>query len=59
MSDGRHAARIALLGNDMAVSFATAADGHGGTPISEAQAQSQLLLTNRGTADQLEALAIR
>ena len=46
VSDGRHAARIALLGNYMAGSFATAADGHGGTPISEAQAQSQLLLTN-------------
>ena len=37
VTDGRHAAAIALLGNYMAGNFATAADGHGGTLISEAQ----------------------
>jgi hypothetical protein len=31
VTDGRHAAAIALLGNYMAGSFVTAADGHGGT----------------------------
>jgi hypothetical protein len=36
VSDGMHAASIALLGNYMAASFATAADGHGGTLITEA-----------------------
>ena len=45
VGDGRHAATIALLGNYMAGSFVTTADGHGGTLISEAQAQ-QPLLTN-------------
>jgi hypothetical protein len=33
VSDGRHVASIALLGNYMAGSFAVAADGHGGTLI--------------------------
>ena len=37
VSDGRHAAAIALLGNYMAGSFATTADGRGGTLITEAQ----------------------
>lgn len=36
VSDGIHSARIALLGNYMASSFATAGDGHGGTLITEA-----------------------
>ena len=36
VSDGVHTASIALLGNYMAASFATAADGHGGTLITEA-----------------------
>ncbi len=47
VTDGRHAASIALLGNYMAASFVTAADGHGGTLISEeAQPRSpQLSLT--------------
>jgi len=36
MSDGIHSAHIALLGNYMASSFATAGDGHGGTLITEA-----------------------
>jgi hypothetical protein len=45
VGDGRHAATIAVLGNYMAGSFVTTADGHGGTLISEAQAQ-QPLLTN-------------
>ena len=35
VTDGRHAAAIALLGNYMAASFATAADGHGGTLVTE------------------------
>jgi autotransporter passenger strand-loop-strand repeat protein len=46
VTDGRHAAAIALLGNYMAGSFVTAADGHGGTLISQAQAQQQPLLTH-------------
>ena len=44
MSDGRHAASIALLGNYMAGSFVTTADGHGGT-----------LLTNTGQAEPILA----
>ena len=35
-TDGRHAAAIALLGNYMAGSFLTTADGHGGTLVTEA-----------------------
>ena len=46
MSDGRHAAAIALLGNYMAGSFVTAADGHGGTLVMEAQTGQQPLLTH-------------
>ena len=39
-----HIAKIALLGNYMAASFVTAADGHGGTLITEAaQTANQLL----------------
>ena len=34
VSDGRHAASIALLGNYMAGSFLATADGHGGTLVS-------------------------
>ena len=46
VSDGRHAAAIALLGNYVAGSFVTAADGHGGTLVTEAsQASPQPLLT--------------
>ena len=45
MSDGRHAASIALLGNYMAGSFVAAADGHGGTLVTQAQPQQQPLLT--------------
>jgi hypothetical protein len=42
VTDGRHAASIALLGNYMAGSFVAAPDGHGGTlvkqtPLSEQQ----------------------
>ena len=45
ISDGAHAASIALLGNYIAWSFVTAADGHGGTVICEAaQAAQQPLL---------------
>jgi hypothetical protein len=33
VTDGRHAASIALLGNYMAGSFVAAADGHGGTLV--------------------------
>jgi hypothetical protein len=47
VSDGRHAASIALLGNYMAGSFVTAADGHGGTLVKEtSQAGQQPLLTH-------------
>ena len=45
VSDGRHAAAIALLGNYMAGSFVTAADGHGGTLVTEASQTGQPLLT--------------
>jgi hypothetical protein len=46
VSDGRHAASIALLGNYVAASFVTTADGHGGTLVREApQAAQQLILT--------------
>jgi hypothetical protein len=41
VSDGRHAASIALLGNYIAGSFVIAADGHGGTLISEVQQTEQ------------------
>ena len=49
VSDGRHAASIALLGNYMAGSFVTAADGHGGTLLTEASqlAQAPLLAQPR------------
>ena len=44
--DGAHTASIALLGNYIAGSFVTAADGHSGTLVSEAaQVAQQLLLT--------------
>jgi hypothetical protein len=36
VSDGANTANLALLGNYMASSFATASDGHGGTVISAA-----------------------
>jgi hypothetical protein len=36
VSDGRHAASIALLGTYMAASFVMTADGHGGTLVTEA-----------------------
>jgi hypothetical protein len=45
VSDGRHAAAIALLGNYMAGSFVTAADGHGGTLVTAAQTGTAPLLT--------------
>jgi hypothetical protein len=45
--DGRHAAAIALLGNYMAGSFVTAADGRGGTLISEAPRTEQQPLLAR------------
>ena len=35
VTDGRHAASIVLLGNYMAASFVTEADGHGGTLVTE------------------------
>ena len=41
VSDGRHAAAFALLGNYMAGSFVAVADGHGGTLITEANPQQQ------------------
>jgi hypothetical protein len=36
VTDGRHTAAIALLGDYMAGSFVTAADGHGGTLVADA-----------------------
>jgi hypothetical protein len=45
VSDGRHAAAIALIGNDMAGSFVVAADGHGGTLVTEERLDQQPLLT--------------
>jgi hypothetical protein len=46
VSDGRHAASIALLGNYIAGSFAAAPDGHGGTLVTQVQPQQQPLLTH-------------
>jgi hypothetical protein len=47
VSDGRHTAAIALLGNYMAGSFAAVADGHGGTLVTQANPQQPpLLLTH-------------
>jgi hypothetical protein len=44
VKDGTHIARIALLGNYVATSFVAAADGHGGTLVTEAaQTANQLL----------------
>ena len=43
VSDGRHAASIALLGNYIAGSFVLAADGHGGTLVSQAEQTEQKL----------------
>ena len=39
--DGTHGAKLALLGNYMATSFVTAADGHGGTLFTEAVANGE------------------
>jgi autotransporter passenger strand-loop-strand repeat protein len=48
VSDGAHSANVALLRNYMAASFVTAADGHGGTLVTEASqtANQQPLLTH-------------
>jgi hypothetical protein len=44
VKDGAHIAKLALLGNYMATSFVTAADGHGGTLVTEgAQTANQLV----------------
>ena len=44
VGDGRHAATVALLGNYMAGSFVTAADGHGGTLVTNtAQTEPPIL----------------
>jgi hypothetical protein len=49
LTDGRHAASIALLGNYMAGSFVTTPDGHGGTLLTAAeQTQPPLLARPRG-----------
>jgi hypothetical protein len=45
VSDGTRAATIALLGNYMAGSFVTAADGHGGTLVTAAPTANAPLLT--------------
>jgi serralysin len=46
VSDGQHAASIALLGNYIAGSFVGAADGHGGTLVTEAQTGQPPLLSH-------------
>jgi hypothetical protein len=46
MSNGRHEASIALLGNYIAGSFATSADGLGGTPVTEGQTRLPPLLSH-------------
>jgi hypothetical protein len=46
VSDGRHAAAIALLGNYIAGSFVIGADGHGGTLLTEASLPAQPLLAH-------------
>jgi hypothetical protein len=47
LADGAQSAKIALLGNYMASSFAVASDNHGGTMVTEAsQASNQSFLTN-------------
>ena len=46
VSDGRHAASIALLGNYIAGSFVIAADGHGGTLLTGAEQTQQPQLTH-------------
>ena len=46
VSDGRHAATIALLGNYIAQSFVAGADGHGGALVTQAKPQQQPLLTH-------------
>ena len=47
VSDGRHAASIAPLGNYIAGSFVAAADGYGGTLVTEASpAEHRPLLTH-------------
>jgi hypothetical protein len=43
VSDGRHAAALALIGNYMAGSFVVAADGHGGTLVTEERPDRPLL----------------
>ena len=41
VKEGTHVAKIALLGNYMATNFVTAADGHGGTLVTQAQQTGQ------------------
>ena len=46
VSDGRHAASVALLGSYIAGSFVIAADGHGGTLLTAAEQTQQPQLTH-------------
>ena len=47
VKEATHVAKIALLGNYIATSFVTAADGHGGTLLTQAvQTAQQPLLTH-------------
>ncbi|HEV7215482.1 MAG TPA: hypothetical protein VGP33_10195 [Chloroflexota bacterium] len=46
MTEGPYAAALALLGNYMAGSFATAAGGQGGTLVTHASQIEQPLLTH-------------
>jgi hypothetical protein len=48
VSDGRHAASIAILGNFMVTSFVTAADGHGGTLITSTGHSEPMLARPHG-----------
>jgi hypothetical protein len=45
VKEGTHIAKLALLGSYMATSFVAAADGHGGTLITEAAQTANQLLT--------------
>ena len=54
IKDGTHIAKLALLGNYMATSFVTAADGHGGTLVTEAPRTAQQSLLSHPPRDDTE-----
>ena len=45
VTDGRHAGAVALLGNYLAGSFVTTANGHGSTLVTEASSEQRPLLS--------------